>query len=71
MLQQYIITGRLAISSHPDCALRTAIQRELRHEVADVLGLCTGGVYWGISRFFDSPQPDAVVAKAVERDFPL
>ena len=43
-------------------ALQAAIQRELQHEVANSMGVCTGGIYWDMAKFYDcllytSPSP--------------
>ena len=52
-------------------ALQAALQRELRHEVAAELGLCTGRVYWDMAKFYDTLDPEIVVERAVDLGFPL
>ena len=46
-------------------ALQAALQRELRHEVGNELGICTGGVYWDIAKFYDTLSPSVVMQRAV------
>jgi hypothetical protein len=42
-------------------ALQAALQRELRHEIASELGVCTGGVYWDMAKFCDALKPDVIM----------
>ena len=45
-------------------ALRAALVRELRHEIANHLGACTGGIYFDMAKFYDTLDPNIVLEKA-------
>jgi hypothetical protein len=51
-------------------ALQAALVRELRHEIANQVGACTGGVYFDMAKFYDSLQTDIVLEKAAGLGFP-
>ena len=50
-------------------ALRTALRRELGHEVATLLGVACCGIYYDLSRFYDSIDPVQLARKALGLNF--
>ena len=52
-------------------ALQAALLRELGHEVARMLGYCSVGAHWDLTRFFDSVEPHKLVHLAVKMEYPL
>ena len=51
--------------------MQAALLRELGHEVARMLGYCSVGAHWDLTRFFDSVEPHKLVELAVKMDYPL